>query len=77
MSAPVNYRETVITYLRAETTQEAAKNLGVSTQTLASRLNVLRKAGVKLPRKSQRQGLSQLQVAQLNSLINKHLKEDN
>ena len=72
----VNHRETLVTYLRAETTREAAKTLGISVETLAARIKVLRQAGVKVPKKRGRGGrITPLEVAQLNSLVNKHAKE--
>lgn len=73
----VDYRETLVVYLRSETTKEAAKTLGVSGQTLAARIKYLRKAGVKVPRKTSRRtaGFSKIELAQLNSLIIKHERE--
>lgn len=74
MSRSVDYRETLITYLRSNTTTEAAKTLGVSTVTLAARIKALRAAGVDVPKK-RKQPLSKLDVAQLNSIVRKHKKE--
>jgi biotin operon repressor len=72
----VDYRETLVTYLRSETTADAAKTLGISGQTLAARIKQMRKAGVKVPRKRTKgHSLSLVEVAQLNSLIIKHEKE--
>ena len=76
MSVSVNYRETLVTYLNSETLERAAENLGVSKATLQSRLHTLKKAGVKVPLKKRSSGLTDLEVAQLNSLIKKY-KEKN
>ncbi|MGW5074027.1 hypothetical protein [Rhodococcus sp. NPDC004095] len=74
--AAVDYRETLVTYLRSETTGEAAKTLGISPASLAARIKILRKAGVKVPKKTgRRSGLTQIEVAQLNSIINRHERE--
>ena len=71
----VDYRETLVVYLNSETTVSAAQSLSLSVATLKSRLNTMKKAGVKIPRKPSKVALTQLEVAQLNSIINKHLKE--
>lgn len=72
----VDYRETLVTYLRSETTKEAASTLGVSGQTLAARIKLLRKAGVNVPKKKGRgSALSMIEVAQLNNIVIKHEKE--
>lgn len=71
----VDYRETLVTYLHATTTEEAAKTLNISSATLHSRLAQMKKRGVKVPPKAAKNQLNDLGVAQLNSIINKHLKE--
>jgi ribosomal protein L20 len=71
----VDYRDTLVTYLKSETLDAAAKNLNISKATLISRIHVLRKAGVNIPKKTKKQ-LSALDVAQLNSIVKKHLKEE-
>lgn len=77
MSIQVDWRETLVTYLNSESNDEAARNLNVSKSTLSARINTLRKAGVAVPKKSVRRDLgSDLFVAQLNSLVNKHLREE-
>ena len=73
--ANVNYRDTLVTYLRAETLKDAAKTLGVSAATLSGRIKQMRRAGVNVPRKARNQGITKLEVAQLNSIIKKHIKE--
>lgn len=75
MSKSVDYRETLITYLRSGTTADAAKTLGISTITLASRIKALRTAGVEVPKKMHRRSLSKLEIAHLNSIVRKHKKE--
>lgn len=72
----VDYRETLVTYLRSDNTADAAKTLGISGATLAGRVKAMRTAGVKVPKKrSKGGGLSMIEVAQLNSLVIKHEKE--
>ena len=71
----VDYRETLVPYLNSQSTAEAAKTLRISKQTLAARVQYLRKAGVKVPKKSSRNSLSPLDVSQFNSLIIKWQKE--
>lgn len=72
----VDYRDTVVTYLKSETTADAARNLNISIATLNARIKTLREAGVNVPRKERKKDLSSdLFVAQLNSLIKKHIKE--
>lgn len=78
MSKQVDWRETLVTYLHASTVDEAAKTLGVTKTTLHGRLTILRKAGVKIPKK--RMGynsLDRLTVSQLNSMVAKYEKEQN
>lgn len=70
MSKSVDYRETLVTYLNSEDMEHAANTLGVSNATLSSRLSTLRKHGVKVPRKL-RKGISDLEIAQLNSIVKK------
>jgi predicted transcriptional regulator len=73
----IDYRETLVTYLRADSTRDCAKTLGISVQALQYRLKLLKQAGVKVPRKGRARGkISALEVSQLNSLISKHLKEE-
>lgn len=77
MSKAVDYRETLVTYLRSNSGQEAAATLGVSYPTLASRLKAMKKAGVEIPRLSRKTGgLGAFEVAQLNSLVKKYQKEN-
>ncbi|MDV7992095.1 hypothetical protein R4P52_24240 [Rhodococcus sp. IEGM 1374] len=63
-------------YLRSESTAQAAQTLQVSVPTLSQRLKTMRKAGVKVPKKTGRtKSLSMIEVAQLNNMIIKHEKE--
>lgn len=78
MPSTVDYRDTLVTYLRSETVEDAARNLGITTQNLSVRLTKMRKAGVNIPRKKAPDTLnSDLFVAQLNSLVRKYVKENN
>lgn len=76
MSRTTDYRETLVTYLRSESLDDAARNLGVSKPTLNARLGNMRKAGINIPKLSRPEGLSSsLYIAQLNALVNKYNKE--
>lgn len=77
MASPVDYRETLIVYLRSDSVADAAKTLNTTKQALSSRINAMRKAGVKVPRKTRLSGFGDLEVAKLNSIVNKYLKEVN
>jgi biotin operon repressor len=72
MGARVDNREFVITWTRSETLDDVTKTLGMTKPGVQGRAKVLRKAGVNL-KKFARKGraLTQLDVAQLNSLIKK------
>ena len=70
----VDYRDTLFTYLKSDTIEDAAKNLSIGVPALKQRILVLRKAGVKVPQKDKK-SLTAFDVAQLNAMINKHLKE--
>lgn len=70
----VDYRDTLVTYLNSDSIESAAKNLNITTASLKQRIIVMRKAGVNVPKKTRRTALSPLDVAQLNSLVKKHLK---
>ena len=76
MAKHVDYRDTLVTYLHCETVESAAKNLKISATTLHGRLRVLRKAGVKVPTKGRKKGLGNIEIAQLNSIVNKYNKEN-
>lgn len=71
----VDYRETLVTLLRAENLEECAKTLGITRAALIGRIQIMKKAGVKVPRVRRAGGLTRLEVAQLNDLINKHARE--
>jgi hypothetical protein len=77
MATPVNYRETLVTYLRSDSMESAANQLKITVPTLQSRISTMRKAGVKVPKLSSTTDnlSSSLFVAQLNSLINRSQKE--
>ena len=75
--ARISNREFVITWLHSDTSDQVAKTLGMSKAAATARAVELRKRGVKLPKKSARKSETerQLEVAQLNSLISKELKQ--
>jgi predicted ArsR family transcriptional regulator len=75
VTTSVDYRETLVTYLRSESVEQAATNLNISKATLKSRLATLKKAGVKVPKIQRKNGLGALEVARLNSIVNKYLKD--
>lgn len=70
----VDYRDTLITYLRSEDVESAASSLNITKVALMGRLSIMRKHGVNIPKK-RRPMLTSLDVAQLNSLIKKFKKE--
>lgn len=53
----VDYRETLVTYLRSESLDDAAHSLGVSKAALQQRLHTLKKAGVAVPKNTKRGGV--------------------
>lgn len=71
----VDFRETLITYLKSESMDEAAKNLNVTRATLQQRLMRLKKVGVNVPTIRKRT-LGSLEIAQLNSIVKKWEKGD-
>ena len=75
MASQVDYRETLITYLRSESIDDVLKTMNITSSALYYRLHKMRKAGVNIPKKHlNRSGLTALEVAQLNSLIKKYSK---
>lgn len=71
----VDYRETLITFLRSDSLEQAAKELQITKAALTYRLQRLKKAGVRVPRKSnQRLAFDALEVAQFNALVKKYSK---
>ncbi|WP_146082377.1 hypothetical protein [Rathayibacter sp. AY1C5] len=68
----VDYRETLVTYLRSDDLDSAAKSLGLTRAALAARIKVLKTAGVKVPKLRRSGGLTSFDVAQLNSLVRKY-----
>ena len=76
MATPVDYRETLVTYLNQECdTKKTAEVLNISTVTLHGRIAALRKMGVSVPKSQRKTALDKIEVAQLNSIINKWKKE--
>lgn len=77
MSNKVDYRDTLFVWLRSESAKEAAATMGVSYATMYARVSQMRKAGVNVPSHIdfvKPKTLGGLEVAQLNSIVNKHLK---
>lgn len=74
--ANVDYRDTLVTYLNSNSVEEACRNLSVTPAGLNYRLNTMRKAGVKVPKKQRAANdlTSELFIAQLNNLIRNHQK---
>lgn len=73
MGYTVDYRETLVVYLRSDSLEQAAQTLKIAPGTLYSRIMHMKKHGVKVPLKATRLTLkNDLFIAQLNSLINKH-----
>jgi hypothetical protein len=76
MSRSVDYRETLVTYLRGNSLDEVAQTLGINKAALYGRITWMRKHGVKVPRfANYGGGISKLEVSQLNSIIAKHNRE--
>lgn len=71
----VDYRETLVTYLHSESLDDAAKTLGITRTALVARMKTIRKAGVPVPRKTARRGISRLEASQLTSIVKKWEKE--
>lgn len=71
----INYRDFVVEWSTSPTLDDFLKTSGLNRQQARYHEKVLRKAGVNLPElKAAQGGLDRLEVAQLNSLINKHVK---
>lgn len=77
MARRFDNREFVVTWLNSESAAAVAKALGRSVPTIYQKASELRKAGVKLPKFERRRSETarKLEVAQLNSLINKHQRK--
>lgn len=77
MGKRIDNREFVITWLNSESLDEVVKATGIPKASAQSRASQLRKRGVKLPKYTGRKSETALkvEVAQLNSIINKHQKE--
>lgn len=72
----VTNSEFVVTWCRSGSRKEVAQTLNVSVQTVYYHAKRLKEAGVKLPKfKSVRGALTQLEIAQLNSLVKKHTND--
>jgi hypothetical protein len=70
----INNREFVITFINSESAEDVAKAMNLTKQQVSMKAVYLRKLGVRLP-KFTYQGIDRrLEIAQLNSLIEKHKK---
>lgn len=77
MGHHVDYRETLVAYLNSETPDQAAKTLNINMGALHSRLYTMKKNGVKIPpHPGARKVFDSLYIAQLNSIIKKHEKDN-
>lgn len=74
--ARVTSRDFVITWIHSETRTDVVKTLGMTLAGVSARAKYLRDRGVKLPRNSNRKSetAKQIEIAQLDSLIEKELK---
>lgn len=71
----VNYRDLVVEWATSPTLDDFLKTSGLNRQQARYHEKILRRHGVNLPElKPATGGLDRLEVAQLNSLINKHTK---
>ena len=77
MGKRIDNREFVVTWLNSESAEEVANAIGSTRASVQSRASQLRRLGVKLPKYSSKRSetAKKLEVAQLNSLINKHQRE--
>lgn len=78
MGKRIDNREFVVTWLNSESAEEVANAIGSTRASVQSRASQLRKLGVKVPSfrgRKKSETAVKLEVAQLNSLINKHQRE--
>ena len=72
----IDYRDFVVDWCTSATLDDLMNTTKLAKSTIKYREKVLRKAGVNLPRlRASTNGLDRLEVAQLNSLINKHARK--
>lgn len=72
--ATLNYRDFVVDWASSPTLDDLIRTTGLKRQQIRYHEKVLRKHGVNLPElKLATGGLDKLEVAQLNSLISKHV----
>lgn len=74
MGKRIDNREFVVTYMNSSSRNEVANALGMSSEAVTVKAVALRKIGVKLPKFARSQTDRQIEVAQLNSIINKEMK---
>jgi hypothetical protein len=68
----VSHEDFVVAWATSKTLDEVAQTTGMNKAAVQGRAQVLKRKGVKLPRLSLPTVLTDLRVAQLNSLINKY-----
>lgn len=73
MAKRIDNREFVVTWMHSDSIEKIADTFTISKESAYAKANYLRKVGVKLP-KFRRSGITELEVSQLNSIINKELK---
>lgn len=74
--AKINYRDFVVDWTTSENIEELMKTTKLSRFAIRYREKILRNAGVNLKELLlTSRGLDRLEVAQLNSLINKHTRK--
>lgn len=72
MATKVDNRDFVVAWATSETLDQVAKTLGMKKAAVQARRKFLENKGVKFPKLSSGNTLTQLDIAQLNSLILKH-----
>ena len=77
MAKRIDNRDFVVTWLNSESIEDVAKAYARSKPAVAAKATELRKRGVKLPKFTSKlsETASKIEVAQLNSIINKHQRE--
>ena len=67
------HQDFVVSWMTAPTIEDVMKDTGMkNAQAVRAKASYLRKLGVNLPKRFSRGRLSSLDIAQLNSLVNKY-----
>lgn len=72
MGKQVSAEDFVVAWATSNSLDEVCKTTGLNKPAVQQRAYALRKLGVKLPKLQPPKGFTDLRIAQLNSLINKH-----